>query len=320
MRQFKLGKLAIIAALFISPISAQATWVQELDHFDYTLIYGRNGSNRKLVDPTQTIKQVTDKTADILAYKKALATLAESEVQKAIAGKATLKGFNFKMVGPLVIRLEGNDKGKIIARIGGMQLDAHANLHAKWTIDADVAISSNPIWLKAEYDPNTGKLSNAVPENLDIRTNVSVSTILDYIPGFTQLITNRVSDHFSRELHDMVYNSLNQKLATTSRDFLGLDEIIPPGTVFDPISGKDMSSKIKEGFANLISGEKIEVALDENQIWYYGFKKSFQMYSLKVTFGDTTSLSFVNYPAYRQAWDDCPNSPLICRDPHEVID
>ncbi len=320
MRQFKLGKLAIIAALLIAPISAQATWVQELDHFDYTLIYGRNGSNRKLVDPTQTIKQVTDKTADILAYKKTLATLLEDEVKNIIAGKATLERFNFKMVGPLVIRLEGNDKGKIIARIGGMQVDARAHLQAKWTVEADASITSSPIWLRADYDPNTGEFSNVVSENLNIRTDVSISTILDYIPGFTQLITNRISDHFSRELRDMVYGVINKKLTTASSDFLGLDEIIPPGTVFDPISGKDMSSKIKEGFANLISGEKIEVALDENQIWYYGFKKSFQMYSLKVTFGDTTSLSFVNYPVYRQAWDDCPNSPLICRDPHEVID
>ncbi|TMP39655.1 hypothetical protein [Pseudoalteromonas rubra] len=229
-----------------------------------TVTYKNAGRNYSKSIRNAEVKKITDKVSMLHRYERDLSQKVRDSIQEKINGKASITSYRFDVIGDLEIKLTGLPDGTIQAKVGNISVSSHVGLKRSWYARGSISLSSNKLTLTGKYNPYTGKLTNLVANsNFDVRSSVDFDSILDIIPGFNWLVTNKVEDLAERELENGVISALNTRLYGYEDVLFGLDRYLPKNTYV--FNGVDYAVKVRDAFRDLVSNESITIKVSQTK-------------------------------------------------------
>ncbi|TQV86770.1 hypothetical protein FKG94_00025 [Exilibacterium tricleocarpae] len=303
----KSTKVAILLFLIALANIAQADSYQVVDYVRYsgTVSYSNAGRFFSYTDVSNDYASIVNRAADVQAMEGELRAQLRAAIQEEINGKLSLRNYNFRINGPITLALYGEQDGTISVRFGGFTVYASARLRKNILAEAEVSFSSTPIWLNGSYDISSGAIYNVYADpSLRVDVHVDVDSILDLIPLFNAIVTNKLEDSLEAEAEAAIYERINA-LSGYETVVFGLDTEIPDNVyVFE---GRDLGREVKDGLLDIVSGESLTITLEETPVYYVGLYGPlfYDVDTVTINISEHLEFSFTEQPFFR--WrTDCP--------------
>lgn len=295
-----------IAAISLSSFAANAGYIEYIPNGGWqataTVKYNNGGVRFTKSLESKSLLSITNKAKQIRSVEDDLRADIKAEILAGIAGKASLKGYNFKLNGPFKVKLKGLSNGTIEAQVGGFSIDAYAKVRKSWYAKGSIRIKSNIVMLSGHYDPNTGKINNlSLNNNFKTTVDVDVDSIFDLIPAFNWAFTNKLEDKLSNTVKNAIYNGLNDELSGYETVIFGLDSKIPNNKFV--YNGHDYGRDIKDSFTDLVSNESITITVNKKRRYLDNPSVGYvSIGSVSINISNHLFLDVIDTPTIKTKW------------------
>ncbi|MBB1386730.1 hypothetical protein H5119_14475 [Pseudoalteromonas sp. SG45-5] len=255
--------------------------------------------------------KVTNRSKSIRGIEDTLKAYVKGEVKRAIAGKASLQNYDLKFNGPFKVLLQGQPDGRIKVKLGGFSFSTNAKIKKSFYVKGNIKIWSNTLNITGYYNPYTGTIGNAtVDPNFKVSSDIDIDSILDLIPLFNSIVTNKIEDKLKHMVNNTAIELLNEKVINYQEVIFGLDKAIPSGKYI--FNGRDYAQVIKDKFITLTNGEFISIDLDRTKKVLFGSRTPYYIGSMNLNISNSVKLTIIDTPVISERCDySNPNSCSI---------